>query len=141
MRKRALLMACATTLVIAGGMVSAWAEGTLRFDVKPLIKNGTTLVQMRPLFEYLGAKVAWHAATKRIEAKKGKTRIRLTLGNKQATVNGKTKMLTVPPQVVKGHTMVPLRFVSEALNTDVEYHGSFITLCTPDGTCTKVDLQ
>lgn len=141
MRKRILFIACATMAVIGGGLSAARAAGTLKFDVKPLVKSRTTLVQMRPLFEYLGAEVTWHAATKQIEATKGKTKIRLTLGSKQAVVNGKTKTLAVPPQVVRGHTMVPLRFVSETLNTDVEYHGSFISLCTPDGTCTKVDLQ
>ena len=140
MTKPAVAFVCAALLVSLGGSALAQAVG-LKFDVQPVVRNGTTLVQMRPLFEYLGAKVTWKAKTKQIDATKGSTKIKLILGNKQATVNGKSKALAVPPQAINGHTMVPLRFVSESLGTKVEYHGDFITLCTPDGTCTKVDLK
>ena len=136
--KRSLALAVS---LMATGAVAVRASGDLKFDVRPLVKSGTTLVQMRPLFEYLGARVVWNAQTREITATKGAKKILLTLGKRQATVDGKAKTLDVPAQAVSGHTMVPLRFVSEALGTTVEYHGTFISLCSPEGSCTKVDLK
>lgn len=49
------------------------------------------------------------------------TIVKLIVGSKEATVNGKTVMLDVPPQVVKGRTLVPLRFIAEALGAKVDF--------------------
>jgi hypothetical protein len=139
MSKRLALLA--GLCLVAGGLPQAQEAGGIRFDVKPVVKAGTTLVQMRPIFEYLSAKVVWNATTKQITATKGTTKILLRLGSKQATVNGQPRTLSVPPQTIRGHTMVPLRFVSEALGTKVDYHGDFITLCAADGSCTMVEIK
>ncbi len=47
--------------------------------------------------------------------------ITLTIGSKTATVNGKKVELDVPPQVIKGRTMVPLRFIGEQLGATLRY--------------------
>jgi hypothetical protein len=38
----------------------------------------------------------------------------MVIGSRQATVNGRAVILDVPPLIVNGRTLVPLRFVSEA---------------------------
>jgi len=47
--------------------------------------------------------------------------LELWVDKQQAVVNGKQVTLDVPPTVVKGRTLVPLRFIGEALGAKVDY--------------------
>lgn len=47
--------------------------------------------------------------------------VMLTLNSQVATVNGEFMQLDVPAQLIKGYTMVPIRFVMEGLGAEVEY--------------------
>lgn len=49
-------------------------------------------------------------------------RINITIGSRKASVNGKTKTLDVAPRAENGVTLVPIRFVAEALGCEVEYN-------------------
>lgn len=89
------------------------------FDVPPVVEKGRTLVPLRGIFEKLGASVDWNAATQTVTASRGGRAVTLTIGKSQARVNGKTVNLDVPAQLVDGRTMVPLRFVGEALGAGV----------------------
>lgn len=48
--------------------------------------------------------------------------ITLPIGSKTATVNGKPIKLDVPAQIIDGRTVVPLRFVTEALGGEVQWN-------------------
>lgn len=48
-------------------------------------------------------------------------RIVLTIGSTTAIVDGREVELDVPPQIVNGRTLVPLRFVAEALGCRVDW--------------------
>lgn len=85
--------------------------------------NGTTLVPMRALFEELGAEVEWKQETKTIIAKTSDTLIELGIDSKIAKKDGKDIVLTVEPKLIDKVTYVPLRFVAEALNYDVDWNG------------------
>ena len=56
--------------------------------------------------------------------KTAKTMIWLQIGNTKAKINGKETTLSVPPQIIKGNTMVPLRFIAEAFGCKVDWNGS-----------------
>ncbi|RED51816.1 stalk domain-containing protein [Cohnella phaseoli] len=91
-------------------------------EAAPVMKDGRTLVPFRKMMETLGFKVKWakeNGAEKAIGTKNG-LEIILTINDKTAIVNGRKVALDVPAQVVKGSTMVPLRFVSENSGYDVE---------------------
>jgi hypothetical protein len=47
--------------------------------------------------------------------------IELKIGQKKALVNGKTVELDVAPKIENGRTLVPIRFISEALGCDVDW--------------------
>ncbi|KIL39543.1 hypothetical protein SD70_19255 [Gordoniibacillus kamchatkensis] len=94
----------------------------------PIMVNGSVLVPLRGIFETLGAKVSWDGATETVTATKGATTIKLTVGQSEATVNGKTVKLAIPSQKVNGSTMVPLRFVSESLGGTVRWDGETYTV-------------
>ncbi len=100
----------------------------LSFDVKPYIENGTTRVPMRKIFESLGAAVEYDASTKTITACKGSAIIELVTGASTARINGREMTLTTSVENKNGSTMVPLRFVSEALGAEVIWDGETKTI-------------
>lgn len=94
----------------------------VRFDgMGPVQKEGHTLVPLRGVLETLGAEVEWRPESQMIIASTASKSIRMHLGDMEAIVNGKTIPLDVPAQAFSGHTMVPLRFISEALGDDVRW--------------------
>jgi len=88
---------------------------------QPTMINGRVLVPLRGVFENMGAYVHWTEATRTVEATKGPTDVMLRIGDPVATVNGRRVSLDVPPLLIADNTMVPLRFVSEALGADVTW--------------------
>lgn len=91
------------------------------YDVAPLIVSGRTMVPMRGIFEALGAEVNWDDATRSITASKNDTVIKLTVDSPKALVNDDAVMLDAPAMIVSARTLVPLRFVGEALGTNVSW--------------------
>lgn len=101
----------------------------------PLQVQGRTLVPVRGVLEKLGAEVAWVPSTRSVVASTPTMDIELHLGDRQATVNGKQVTLDVPAQEIEGHTMVPLRFLGEALGSTVKWDdvSRTVTIVTQDG--------
>jgi len=100
----------------------------IRFDQGAVSINGRTLVPMRTIFEELESTVQWNAKTKSITAVRGTKKIGLVIGSKTATVNGQKIALDVPPQIINGRTLVPLRFISEALGAKVDWNNQTKTV-------------
>ncbi len=100
----------------------------LQFEVAPLIENGRTLVPLRTIFEAMGASVAWDANTRIITATQGDTLVILPLDSKTAAVNGHNYTLEAPAKIVNSRTLVPLRFIAEALTATVRWDGSTRTI-------------
>ncbi|MBS3873186.1 MAG: hypothetical protein KGZ92_09455 [Firmicutes bacterium] len=110
------------TQVEANPRISVVINGApLTLDVAPVIQNGRTLVPMRAIFEALGARVSWDDATSTVTAYRREEAVVLQIGNRTAWVNGPARTLDVPPVIVGGRTMVPLRFVAEALGAEVAW--------------------
>jgi hypothetical protein len=102
------------------------------YNPSAYIKNGTTLVPMKAIFVSLGATVTYDNATKKVTAYKDSKKIVIGVGNKNAYVssNGVTTTINLnhAAEIYKGTTMVPLRFVSEALGADITFDDAvFIT--------------
>ncbi|MFC6231664.1 stalk domain-containing protein [Paenibacillus allorhizosphaerae] len=98
----------------------------MQFDVDPILEDGTTLVQFRPLFEKMGLGITWNANNKTIRgtSEDGNLIIDLQINVKIAAVNGMRTELDVAPKIIDGNTMVPLRFVSEATGKRVSWNPS-----------------
>lgn len=94
---------------------------TQKFDQSAVVVEGSTLVPMRGVFESLGATIKWDQATQTVTGTKGSTTIKLTIGNKYAHVNGTKVTLAKEALILNGSTMVPLRFVAEALGSKVDW--------------------
>src|SRR5579871_5351735 len=90
--------------------------------IGPQEVQGRVLVPVRGVLEQLGADVGWLPQTQTVVASSGNVDIQLHIGDRRATVNGQTVMLDVPAMTIGGHTMVPLRFLSQALGANVSWN-------------------
>lgn len=108
-----------------------------------IMKNNTTMVPFRDIFEALGAQVFWEPSTQMILAIKAKeqTVISLQIGKYTANVNGNIVGLSEPAQLSSGTTLVPLRFVSEALGASVEWNGKSKTITITDQNITSLNQK
>jgi hypothetical protein len=103
----------AVTVLVDGALVP--------FDQPPVIVGGRVLIPLRGVFERLGALVEWQAESRTVIARRGTTMIVLQPGVSSARVNDRDVSLDVPPMITGGRTLVPLRFISEALGAAVDW--------------------
>ncbi len=100
---------------------------TIPSDAEPIVEEGTTLVPIGVISDYLGGTSDWNSQTETATVKNGDVTIVMTIGSTTATVNGEAKTLTLAPRIVTvneqggGRTMVPLRFIAEAFGYDVDW--------------------
>ncbi|MDP2872346.1 MAG: N-acetylmuramoyl-L-alanine amidase family protein [Bacillota bacterium] len=92
-------------------------------DVPLLVNAGRMVVPIRIIAENLGATVEWDAARNAAVVDGGGRLVDLPVGSAVATVNGQQVALDAPSVLYSGRTMVPLRFVAEALGCDVAWNG------------------
>lgn len=88
-------------------------------DQRPFIQDARTYVPLRFVSEALGGDVDWDGKAATVK-RKGKN-IVMNIGSTHPTVDGKSVTIDAAAQLVNGRTMVPLRFVSEALGAKVEW--------------------
>ncbi len=105
--------------------------------VGPQEVNGRVLVPLRGVLEKLGAYVDWDPAGQLVTAQRGDTSINLHIGSTQARVNNQPVTLDVPAEIYHGSTMVPLRFMSEALGADVRWEPTQYAVMITTGTSTS----
>jgi len=141
-RTSSALLAVTAALALAGA--GARAADPIRVVINgtplafahtpPMQVKGSTLVPMRDIFEALGATVKFDKASQTVYGQKGATAIILPLGALTATVSGQPHTLPQPAQLVAGTTLVPLRFISEALGASVGWDPatSTVTIQTVD---------
>jgi N-acetylmuramoyl-L-alanine amidase len=91
------------------------------FDVPPAIENGRALIPLRAIGEALGALVTWEERSKTVIMAKGNITIKLIIGNNIAYKNTEKVILDAPAKIIRDRTIVPLRFVSEALGAKVRW--------------------
>lgn len=117
-----LLLSSAYT-VMANDDIKVTIDGRqIAFDVPPQLINDRTMVPLRAIFENLGATVNWDADTQTVTSTKENITINLTIDNPIMYVNGKAVTLDSPGCLVDGRTLVPVRAISEAFGTTVDWN-------------------
>lgn len=137
--QRAIAIAAALALGLfvaapASAAVSVVVNGTpVTFDQPPVERAGRVFVPLRGVFEKLGATVVYQNG--QINATGNGRNISLQIGSTTATVNGQQQQLDVAPFLIGARTLVPLRFVSQALGANVDYNNSnqVVSLTMPGG--------
>lgn len=125
----ALLLACLILLAPAALAIDVYVDGEkLVTDTEPVITGGRTIVPVRPIFEALGATIQWNGVERSVTATKGNVTVYLKIDDTTAYVNGEPKVLDVSAMIMNNRTMVPARFVAEALNATVKWDGETKTV-------------
>jgi len=89
----------------------------------PIIVNGRTVVPIRAIIEAMGGTIGWNDYERKITIQTSSKSIELWVDKKNARVNGISTTTDVPPQIINGRTMVPVRFVTENLDCEVQWDG------------------
>ncbi len=103
-------------------------------EVQPFIDPQTsrTLVPVRFMVNALGISdddIKWYGDTRTVEIRKGEKKISLTIDSDLARINDVfVKKLDQPAVIVADRTMVPLRFVLEEFDLDVDWDGATRTV-------------
>ncbi|MDH6671584.1 hypothetical protein M2277_002234 [Paenibacillus sp. LBL] len=132
MKKKISLLAIAFLFLFASAAQAAPAKNQgkirvyldnqeIKFQAAPIMKNGVTFVQFRPLFQALDYKVNWNSANKQVTGTYLDQKLQMTIGQKTAYVNGVKTSLQIAPFTDAGNTLVPLRFVAEATGLPVKW--------------------
>lgn len=94
----------------------------------PVSRGGRVLVPLRGVLEKLGAYVSYDSARREVRAVRNEAQIILPIGSRTAQVSGRAVALDTPAQILNGSTLVPLRFVAEALGAQVNYESATSTV-------------
>jgi hypothetical protein len=105
------------------------------------IVDGTTLVPLRVISEGLGADVEWDDINQMVTVKDGEKVITLQIGSTTAMINNEPYTLLAASELKDDTTMVPIRFISEALDSNVNWDGEEmrVTVSSKSETLAKID--
>jgi outer membrane protein assembly factor BamB len=97
-------------------------------DVAPTIRNGRTLLSARYLVEPLGGKIDWDGVERKVTCNLVDITVELWIGKPTAKINGVEVQIDpdnpeVVPTIINDRTMVPMRFIAESLDCEVEWLG------------------
>ncbi len=84
-------------------------------DTAPYLTNNRTMVPLRFVAEAMGAEVKWDGEKQMVTVLRADKEISLVIGESKPG-------LETPPVIVNGRTMVPVRYISEALGAKVTWH-------------------
>ncbi|KAB2953791.1 copper amine oxidase N-terminal domain-containing protein [Heliorestis acidaminivorans] len=90
-------------------------------DAKPYLEDNRVMVPLRPIAEALGATVRWTDEERKVEIYRGGHQIGFWIGQKRVITNGPMIEVDVPARVIEDHTVVPLRFLAQALDINVTW--------------------
>lgn len=92
-------------------------------DMPPIQLNNVTLVPLREICEALGASFEWKNEEKKIYIYHDDTLMVLEINVQDVWVNGEIIPLQTSAKIINNKIMVPLRFISEQFNCEVQWLG------------------
>ena len=132
-RLHACVAGLVALLLLMTTAVGANPARELLFDVQPVTLDGRTLVPLRPIFEWLGARVTYENGHIRAWRSEEATvpQVELWVGSTEARIAEAGYTLDVAPQLIKRRAFVPLRFVAESFGVWVDPMGQEMLLRLP----------
>ena len=100
----------------------------ISFDQPPIIKNNSTLVPFRAIFDALGAEIEWNETLRAVKATKDSTTVIIEIGKNTMLKNGERISLETPSEIINNRTLVPVRAVTEAFGNDVDWDSENMTV-------------
>lgn len=99
-----------------------YVNGSLIYNPSIITQNNRTLIPIRLVSENLGATVSWDDKSRTVTIKNDIVEIKLVIDKTDAKIDKKNVILDVAPKIYNNYTYLPLRFVSETLNSEVYYY-------------------
>ena len=105
-----------------------WNDISQAMDVAPIIREGRTLLPVRYVADPLGAQVLWNEIERKVSIRTATRTIELWIDNNTAAVNGQKVLIdpnntkVMPIVIPPGRTMLPLRFITDNLDCDVDWN-------------------
>lgn len=96
----------------------------IKMDIAPFIEGSRTYLPIRYVAEALGVihdNIQWDEKTGQVTIEKDEHTTQLTIGSNVLKVNGKETIMDVPVKNVKGRTVLPLSFVTQALGSQINW--------------------
>ena len=87
-----------------------------------------TLLPIRAVIEELGGAVGWENETQTVALELNGDIILMQVDSNTAFLNEEARSLDVAPAIINGRTMLPIRFVAESFNLNVEWDGETQTV-------------
>ncbi|MGO4270150.1 stalk domain-containing protein, partial [Paenibacillus sp. TAF58] len=94
----------------------------IKFDVPPVIINGQAYLPIRSVSESFGAAVDWDQESLTVTVSTEYATITSRINNTTAYIDGEPTQIDGPSLLLAGKTYVPLRFISESLGLQVDWH-------------------
>jgi len=94
----------------------------------PVVVNDRTLLPIRAVIEEIGGAVDWNDATQEVTLTYGQDEIRLTIDSTTAYLNNEAHTLDTTPAIINDRTMLPIRFIAESFDFDVDWNGTTQTV-------------
>ncbi|MDQ0112792.1 stalk domain-containing protein [Paenibacillus harenae] len=94
-------------------------DSEAKLTTNPIVIKGVSFVPLRGVIEEMGGQVQYDNGD--ITIWNDRNKIKLKIRTTAASINGQNTTLTAPPLVIRGKTMVPLRFIGEGLGASVEW--------------------
>ncbi|GAA0370932.1 copper amine oxidase N-terminal domain-containing protein [Bacillus horti] len=112
-----------TSFATPTGNVDVLVNGeSLHMLVPPVIQQGRALVPVREISEALGYTVSWDRDTQTVYLNnQNEVTNKYNSSNERIIINGNPIASEIPPQVINGRTMVPIRAISEATGANVQW--------------------
>src|SRR5690554_3163907 len=110
-----------TSSVQALGLIIGDEEADLNQPVS--IVNGSILVPLHVVGDYLGGQVTWSAKGETVQITFPDLTITMQVGQESAQINGTTYRLDVPVEFSQGDLMVPIRFIVDHLRLSLNFDG------------------
>jgi LysM repeat protein len=114
-------MRAGSRLVIPGTFNVAMNNQQVGFDVQPRMEQGLPIAPFRQIFEHTGGTVVYYPEDHSVKARKPEKEIQLKIGSKEALVNQAVVIMDRKAFIDSGRTMLPMRFMTEALDMKAEY--------------------
>ena len=114
----------ARTILTIGSRIVNVDGKDIEIDVEPYVSSDDrTMVPIRIISESLGASVDYNVVNNQqiITIRSEEGEITLVIGRKSYTLDNVSYKMDTAPVIVNERTMVPIRFISEALNCNVEW--------------------
>lgn len=98
----------------------------LETQVATTISEGRSMVSLRALVEGVGGRVSWLPAARQANAVARNRELTVTIGSREAKVDGRPQLMSAPAALQHNRTVVPLRFLGDALDLLLQYEDGVI---------------